>query len=328
MRFDKTVQLLRTARMLAASAEGVPMARLVQEIGVGRRTIERMLGAIEELFGPVERLPGDGASKLYRLPQLTEGRMLTKVRADELAELSHAINAARSSDTEGRADLLATLHEKLRASMRATERNRIAADLEGLLEAEALGRRPGPHARVPAQVLETLRDALLQGHAVGFRYEGRDKAFDVVPWGILFGLRSYLVCAFEGHEGDPYLYRLDRMSEVTVLPRSALRPEEFDLDAFAARSFGTFQEEPQDIVLHFTPAAAPDARAFEFHPTQTIEECEDGSIVVSFTAGGLRQIAHHLFSWGGTVRIEAPEALRNEMASCLDAARDTIARSA
>ena len=32
-----------------------------------------------------------------------------------------------------------------------------------------------------------------------------------------------------------------------------------------------FQEEPVDVVWKFTPKAAPDAREFLFHPTQTME---------------------------------------------------------
>ena len=208
--------------------------------------------------------------------------------------------------------------------MRANERNRIDVDLEGLMEAEALARRPGPRARVPVDVLDTLRGALLSGHAVGFRYWDRDEPYAVVPYGILFGLRSYLVCAFEGTEGDPYLYRLDRMRDVAVLGRSAARPADFDLAAFAARSFGTFQEAVHEVRLRFAPQAVPDARAFQFHPTQVLEEHADGSLSVSFAAGGLRQIAHHLFTWGDTVRIEAPDALRDEMRTCLERARAAL----
>jgi len=33
-------------------------------------------------------------------------------------------------------------------------------------------------------------------------------------------------------------------------------------------------------------------------------------LVVRFRSGGLREIAEHLFTWGGEVRIEGPEELR------------------
>lgn len=99
MRWEKAAQLLHLARTLAASGEGVSITRLCGEFGVGRRTIERMMPAVEELFGPVERSRGDGGSLLYRLPTGAGDRLLTQVKAGELVELEHAIAAADASDT-------------------------------------------------------------------------------------------------------------------------------------------------------------------------------------------------------------------------------------
>jgi len=36
---------------------------------------------------------------------------------------------------------------------------------------------------------------------------------------------------------------------------------------FAARSFGVFQEQPRRVTLRFSPATAPDAAWFLFHPS-------------------------------------------------------------
>jgi predicted DNA-binding transcriptional regulator YafY len=85
------------------------------------------------------------------------------------------------------------------------------------------------------------------------------------------------------------------------------------LRAYAERSFGVFQEEPKEIVLRFAPAAAPDARAFLFHPTQSLSDEADGSLTVRLRAGGLLELAHHLMSWGPSVTIVAPKALQDEM---------------
>jgi hypothetical protein len=55
-------------------------------------------------------------------------------------------------------------------------------------------------------------------------------------------------------------------------------PPEFRLAEFANRSFGAFQEKPEDIVIRFAKVAAPDARRLLFHPTQTMEDQPDGSL--------------------------------------------------
>lgn len=52
---------------------------------------------------------------------------------------------------------------------------------------------------------------------------------------------------------------------------------------------------------------------------------QDGEeLVVRFNSGGLREIAEHLFTWGGDVRIEGPEELRAMMRERLSAAGRTV----
>jgi hypothetical protein len=47
------------------------------------------------------------------------------------------------------------------------------------------------------------------------------------------------------------LWRLDRIASVDLLDLGFARREDFSLSAYAARSFGVFQEEPVDVVLRF-----------------------------------------------------------------------------
>ena len=87
----------------------------------------------------------------------------------------------------------------------------------------------------------------------------------------------------------------------------------FDLERYAERSFGTFQEKPAQVVLRFDHAAARDASAFLFHPTQSIDESPDGSVTVRFKAGGIDEMCWHLFTWGDSVTVEKPTRLRRRL---------------
>ena len=64
------------------------------------------------------------------------------------------------------------------------------------------------------------------------------------------------------------------------------------------------------MVLRFDSDAAPDTRAFRLHPNQTIAENSDGSLTVSFRAGGMEEICWHLVTWGQSVTIVEPASLR------------------
>jgi predicted DNA-binding transcriptional regulator YafY len=86
----------------------------------------------------------------------------------------------------------------------------------------------------------------------------------------------------------------------------------FDLAAHAARSFGAFNSKNEfgKVIWRFNQRAAPAAREYVFHPNQVIEEEPDGALIVSFEASGWLEMAWHLYGWGDTVEVLAPDELR------------------
>ena len=67
------------------------------------------------------------------------------------------------------------------------------------------------------------------------------------------------------------LWRLANVSEARVPGETFERDPAFDLQRYAGRSFGMFQEKPVKVVLRFDARAARDA----FHPDHPFEENED-----------------------------------------------------
>ncbi len=109
------------------------------------------------------------------------------------------------------------------------------------------------------------------------------------------------------------LWRLSRMSAAEITGDPFKRDPAFDLDRFARRSFGTFQEEPVAVVLRFAARVAEDAAEFVFHADQTMERNDDDSITVRFAAGGIEEMCRHLVAWGTAVTIEQPAGLRRRL---------------
>jgi predicted DNA-binding transcriptional regulator YafY len=77
-------------------------------------------------------------------------------------------------------------------------------------------------------------------------------------------------------------------------------------------------------LLRFIPEVADEVATFQFHPTQDITREPDGSTIVHFRAGGLREMAWHLFTWGEAVRIVAPEALRTTLIDSIERSRRQV----
>ncbi|VTZ27509.1 conserved hypothetical protein [Methylocella tundrae] len=315
MRFEKSVGVLRLARALAASAEGLTIEEMAETAGVSRRTAERMRDAVEAIFGLLERVE-DGRKIRFRIAARGLGNFAVAPTALELTELENAARALETGRDLGRAITLRSLDQKIRASLREADRRRLDIDVEDQIRAEAFARQVGPRPLADPAVLKALREALLAGRIIRFRYESNHgdatRRHTVVPYGILFAPRYYLVASVK-RKPELALFRLDRIHDVEVTDEPGAPPDGFDLAAYASRSFGVFQEEPEDIVLRFDASAAADARTYLFHPTQQMADENDGSVTVSFRAGGLLQIVHHLMTWGPTVTILASERLKQLM---------------
>jgi len=191
----------------------------------------------------------------------------------------------------------------------------VAPDVEALVQAETIAIHAGPRPFEDEQVLAAIRTAIKGLQALSFTYGGGStpgRTREVTPLGVLFGRSNYLVAA-EGQGGQPRSWRLDRMSDLKVLDRPAAPPADFSLQAFADESFGIYHDEIQDVVLRIKATRAEDALRWRFHATQKVVQEADGSVTVTFRAGGMRELAWHLFTWGGDVEIIGPQALKDTM---------------
>jgi predicted DNA-binding transcriptional regulator YafY len=321
MRHDKARALLRLAQALAASAEGLTLDDMAREIGVGRRTAERMRDAIAEVFPQLDA-EANGPLKRWRIRGgLTA--LFQQPTPEELVELAKASQALRAAGAAPRAEALESLERKVKSAMRSSALDRVAPDLEALARAEMIAVQAGPRPFEDQALILALRQAVLAMKAVRFTYlgganPGRQRT--VAPLGLMFGRANYLVAA-ELNQPAPRNWRLDRIRSLEVLDQQAAPPKDFDLQAYADRSFGIFQDEVHDVVLRATPEGAEEARNWRFHPTQQVLDQADGSVLVSFRASGMLELAWHLFTWQQKIEVVAPQALK-------DTLRDELAKAA
>lgn len=325
MRHEKASLVIELARRMAASAEGLTLDEMAQEMGVHRRTVERMRDAVLSLY-PLAEEVSDPPTKRWRIRGGLSGFEQAPATA-ELVELSRAAQGLRATGEPARAAALESLERKIKSAMRASVLTRIAPDQEALMRAETLAVQAGPRPSSDEAVLAEIRQAVLAQRPLGFTYsrpgaEARRRT--VAACGLMFGRANYLVAA-DLTTGKIQTFRLDRMAAVRAEEGTAAPPPDFDLGAFAARSFGIYQDAVEDVVLKVAPGEkAEEARAWRWHPTQSLEDAPDGGVIVRFTASGMRELAWHLFTWSGSVTILAPERLKQVMADELTAARAAL----
>jgi predicted DNA-binding transcriptional regulator YafY len=326
MRHEKSARLVELARHLAASTYGLTLDEMAEKLEVKRRTIERMRDQLLIMYPELEEIV-DPPTKRWRLPKGLDGFAIAPT-SEEMAALTTAQKVLERANPQA-TGALASLETKMLSALKSNVKRRMATDIEALMQAEAIAVQPGPRVNVDKETLSILRDAMLRLKQVTFHYSGgtgAPRSRIVVPYGILFGGEAYLVAREADQDEDtaPRMWRIDRLSRLSMLDAVGGAPEGFDLQAYSQRSFGVFQEQTVDVTLRVLPQFVDEASRWVFHPSQTTAIERDGAMMIYLHGGGLNELAWSLFRWGGKIEILGPPALKTAMAHALEAARAMV----
>jgi predicted DNA-binding transcriptional regulator YafY len=315
--FAKATDLLRLAEMAASRYAGVGLQDIEDEFGIDRRTAQRMTKALEDCFPNVETSTDDQRRKFWSL-RGEDARLVHSrgIRDSELAAIEIAIRRAEREDATNEIRALTSLRDRLLSLMPRPHARRAEADAEALMEAYGFASRPGPRVRTEASLLATIAQALKAPNMLTIAYAGerdndvRERLLE--PYGLLLGIRRYLVAKEAESDGKFRHFRLDRVRAARLEAASFHRDETFSLDDHAARAFGSFHADQEygPVVWRFVPSASPVAREFIFHPRQELIDEPDGSLTVRFEASGWLEMAWHLYQWGDSVEVLEPDGLR------------------
>jgi len=317
---DRTLKLVHA---LTESIEGLTLDEMASLLEVNRRTIERMRDIILLHFDLDEIV--DGRTKRFRIKD-SPGRAYSRPSAGEVAALQAVVDAGRHDGTTNTA-ALEKLLSKIKIAFDSDSRRRLDNDLDLLTRLQRSRVSAGPAVIASPEHLTQIQSAILASHCVDFDYvpEGAEAPAwrRVIPYGLVHGPITYLVGKMPDRDDPPYVFRLDRMSDVRETSIVGFPPEDWDLDAWLAESFGIYRENAVDVVLRVRPWAVDRAKAWRFHPKQIVKEDGD-ELVIHFHSGGLLELVNHLFFWAGDLVIEGPASLEALMKERLDAAHGLL----
>lgn len=141
-----------------------------------------------------------------------------------------------------------------------------------------------------------------------------DKTYDIEPLTLVDHNNAlYAIVAVPKHERNIRILAVDRIKALTETGERFEVPEGFDPESYLTPSFGITIEEPMRVRLRFTGDGAFYIRERTWGQEQSIEEEEGGSIVLSFTASGIKEIAAWILSWGSLAQVLEPEILKTRV---------------
>jgi predicted DNA-binding transcriptional regulator YafY len=319
---DRTARLLNTVSILQGYGEaGVTPDEIAARTGVARRTAYRDLKAIErELHLSVWAKGGRwGVNDENWLPPLR----LTLPEA--MAVFLSARLVTRFMDRND--PHLASAFTKLERA--------VPKALAGPLEQTVREMAARPLDAASADALEALTRAWASRREVQFDYapalygesERPVERRHVRPYLLEPSLTTralYLI----GHDMDrnaERTFKVERISNLAVLPHTFDEPPA-DVLARLHGAWDIISDQAQaEVVLRFAPQVAARVMEATWHPSQELDELEDGSLEWRATVAGTVEIKLWILGWGADVEVLAPADLREDVARTL---RDAGARYA
>ena len=314
-RLNKTEQIIELAMMFQNSYCGLCIEDIEHHFECSRRSAERMKALLFDLFPEkVEEVPTSEKKKRWRF---VKGAMnaLISFTADDFANLEYLKGL---SNDENKRKELDELIAKIKALTPQKNLQSLDTDVSAIMESEGFAVRQYSGVNIEPKILEELRTSMLAFKKIQFNYpvKGEIKTITLNPYGLVIADKYYLV-GYNEYVGDLRQYRVDKISNLTILDEYFEKDEKFSLTEYSNNSFGVYQEKPIDIVLEFDKSVANDVLNYHFHPTQKIKQLKNENVQVEFKSGGTYAICQELFKWGCSVKIQKPVELKNYYKRCL-----------
>jgi predicted DNA-binding transcriptional regulator YafY len=310
----KVTDILRLAEAAIAKENGINLDDIKRLLKLRTRTAQRYVGLFEAAFPAVEKRKDSDRTRWWKLRNEPLIRY-QGIRETELAYLETAIVRARQNGSSLEVHHLESIRDRMLASMTPMEARAVKNHAKAALEARGVACRPGPRMRTNLAVLADIDEALKTNMCLEVSYKASKSAArssrTLEPYGLVFGIREYLLARDPLKSSQIRRYRLDRISTITISERSFVKEPDFDLQMHSAKAFGSYyrEEEYGPVVWQFSEEAAKVAREFEFHPEQIVEDTLDGGLIVRFCASGWLEMAWHLYTWGDGVTVLEPQEL-------------------
>lgn len=321
-RLTKAEQIIELAMMFQNSYSGLSINEIKGHFECSRRSAERMKALLFDLFPEkIEEVPTNDKTKRWRFVKGT-ANMLISFSADDFANLEYLKGLSNDANRKKEIDELIA---KIKALTPQKNMQSLDTDISAIMESEGFAVRQYPKTQENPTILEQLRFAMLAFKKISFNYQvnGENKTITINPYGLIIADKYYLV-GFNEYVKDLRLYKVAKISNLSVLDEYFEKDENFNLQEFCHNSFGIYQEKPLQIELEFDKNVAEDVLNYHFHPTQKIKKLDNCNIQVKFTSGGTYAICQELFKWGCNVRIKSPIELKKHYKSYLTDVLDNL----
>lgn len=133
------------------------------------------------------------------------------------------------------------------------------------------------------------------------------------PYHIFFRDGIWYIIAYCHKRNEIRTFRLDRFVSAEITPEKFPFPADFALEKYLEHAWRLVRGDSCVVKIRFFPPVTRLIKEMEWHPTQQIEETEDGTILYTATVAGTWEIKKWILGWGKYATVIEPEDFKQEI---------------
>jgi predicted DNA-binding transcriptional regulator YafY len=317
---EQMVRMLRAVDLLSTPT-GATKQQLADHLGVDKRTVERLLGLLQELNFPIYDEPDSLSGMKYwklvdtyvmKLPnitlpdiRLTLPELIALYLVKGEAQLFHGTEIEKLANSAfGKMSFF--MPEGLSQQL---EKVRTLFVPAGKFTKDYSGKD---------KIIDDLRRAMVDQKRCSAKYysfsSGRKRDYELDPLKFFENNGGLYIFAYITAYDEIRTLAVERIERLDVTDTPFDYPKDFDPETRLSKAFGIIFDKPIRVKIKFAKETAPYIRERTWAPNQRITENEaDGSIVLEMETCGWFDVKKWVLSYGIQAEVLAPKEMRQEI---------------
>ena len=327
MRGRNLIKLLKAIELLS-KPEGAKVGELIDQLGIDRRSVYRLLDVIQDLDFPAYSEKDDlGREVRWKF----HGWYLKKLPNMKIPDVYLTVPEIISLY------LLRSEGSLLKGTELEKQTRSAFGKLAMFLPTDALSRLDKIKALFVSaskyvkdysgkeDLIERLMDAMIKNETCRVEYhsfhDDKTKNFKIDPLHFFEKDGGLYILVNTTDFGDIRTLAVERIQKIGRTGQSFEYPKDFDAEALLESAFDMVYGDPIDVKIWFSADQARYIKERRWSKNQKIEDQEDGSIILTMATSGWWDIKRWVLSYGSEAKVLEPEALRQEIADELEVAK-------
>jgi len=291
---------------------GRTLAQLAGELGIAKRTVQRDIEVLSVAGFPVTSEARNGTVFWHFMEGFHAEAPIALTLTEQMA-LYFSKGLFKPLQGTPIYESLETAMQKIGSQLPA-QSFRFLRGLDQGLSVSSFGWKDFSHSK---EVIDCLTRAVFNKFTVRILHRSPQRVKpierDVNPYKIWYVNNGLYLIGHDHREDALRTFAVERIQFAKLTNRRFELPLDFDFDEFQKTAFNVIWGEPHEVKIRFSPSQAPYIRERTWHPSQQIEPCDDGGIILTLNVADFGEVKRWLIGFGAGAETLEPAAFQEEI---------------